>query len=79
VNCADTVTYSGTRKFEDRRISGGDDLYTEATKRSAKVAFISDGEVCNDRPVAAKPTTDADRLFIGSVDNGAHLGVARIG
>jgi hypothetical protein len=79
VNCADTVTYSGTWKFEDRRISGGDDLYTEATKRSAKVAFISDGEVRDDRPVAAKSTTDADRLFIGSVDNGAHRGVARIG
>jgi hypothetical protein len=64
VNCADTVTHSGTWKFEYRRIRSSDDLYTEATKGRTEIAFISDGEMRNDRSVAAKSTTDADGLLV---------------
>jgi hypothetical protein len=64
VNRADTIANGGTWKFEYRRIRSSDDLYTEATKGRTKVAFISDGEMRNDRSVAAKSTTDADGLLV---------------
>ena len=79
MNRAHAIANGGTWKFEDRRFRSGDDLYAETTQRRTQVAFITNCEMRNDGSIATKPTPDADGLFIGSVDSGAHRGVARIG
>ena len=76
---ADPFVHRRTRESEDWRIGCSDDLNAESSQWRPQVAFVAYREVGHDGSVAAKPTSDTDRLIADRQVERGHTVVARIG
>jgi hypothetical protein len=76
VNRADPITHCGTRKLEDWRICGGDDLHAKTLKRCAEITLVAHSKVRYNGSVATEATSDTDGLVVGYSIELAHRGVA---
>jgi hypothetical protein len=66
MDCASSVLDCRTRKFKHGRLSGGNDLHAEHAQGRAKVAFIGNRKVGQQRSVTAQTASDTDRIRLSS-------------